>query len=558
MRRRLFFYTMLLLLVGLLAFFGISVYITHTNNISIAKDDVTETARNYTGIYRSVADVAALAETTNDTRITIISSDGMVLADSRPLDVDALENHLERPEIQAALNGAPAVFIRHSESLGVDMVYYALKVDHGESYVFLRAAIPVKKIDAYLFQSLPLLVLLVLAIALICFFFARGMVNRVTKPFGYIEQRLQALSGGEYIPAPAAQSFEEINRITQGIDEVSRIVQAGISKLRDEKGKLDYILENMSDGLIVLDENKSVTLINSAALATFGVSPDVIGKDFIYLTYDKSLGGAVDGCANRAENAFFELPLDGRIFFVTVKRLPETALTTVILSDVTETRENAKLREQFFANASHELKTPLTAIKGFSELVELNNKDESIDKYVRGIRRETDRMLMLIADMLKLSELENAEEINPEPVSLAKAAIEVHEALSASIIEKNIAFEMVGDATVKAEPAHVYELLKNLMENAVRYNDPGGRVNVAIEFGRKGASLLISDNGIGIAPEEQARIFERYYRVERSRSQQKGGTGLGLSIVKHICALYGWQLTLKSRLGVGTEITVEF
>ena len=558
MKRRLFFYSTMLLLAGLLAFFGISVYITHANNINLAKDSVMETARNYAGIYNSVSDVSAFVETSNDTRITVISSDGKVLADSRPLDMEALENHIERPEIQAALNGSPAVYIRYSRSLGVDMVYYAVKVSDGESYVFIRAAIPVKKIDTYLFQSLPLLVLLVFAIALICFFFARGMVNRVTKPFGYIEYKLRALSSGEYLAEPIEESYEEINRITQGIDGVAQILQISMEELRDEKSKLDYILENMSDGLIVLDENKLITLINSAALSIFGVSPDIMGKDSIYLTYDKSLAEAIDGCVNRSESALFELSLGGRIFFVTVKRLSSTTLTTVILSDVTETRESAKQREEFFANASHELKTPLTAIKGFSELAAINNKDESIKKYLDGITRETDRMLTLIGDMLKLSELENTENISPEPVSLAQVADEVQEALSTSIAEKNIAFEITGDATVSAESAHVYELLKNLIENAVRYNERDGRVTVTIETEKKRASLMVSDNGIGIAPEEQARIFERYYRAEKSRSQQKGGTGLGLSIVKHICALYGWQLVLKSKLGVGTEISVVF
>jgi len=558
MRRKLFLYTTLLLFAGLFVFFGISVYITRTNNIKLAEKAVVETAQNYAGIYHEIADVSTLVKTSNETRITIISADGTVFADSRPVDMAALENHLERPEIQAALNGAPAVFIRYSESLGVDMVYYALKVDDGDSYIFLRVATPVAEINTFLFRSLPLLLLVILVIAIICFFFARSMANRVAKPFESIQHRLRTLSGGGYMPDSIEDSYEEINQITQGIDEVALILQHSMRDLHDEKSKLDYILDNISDGLIVVDEKKSITLINSAALNTFGATTEIIGKDFIYLSYDKSIAGAVDGCVSRAENALFEFSLNGRIFFVTVKRLPGTTLTTIVLSDVTETRESAKQREEFFANASHELKTPLTAIKGFSELVEINNKDESIKKYVDGIIRETERMLTLIGDMLKLSELENTENINPIPVSLARVSGEVQEALSASIIEKSIIFEIAGDAMVSAEPAHVYELMKNIIENAVRYNNRDGRVSVTIEDDKKGALLFVFDNGIGIAPEEQARIFERYYRVEKSRSQQKGGTGLGLSIVKHICSLYGWQLTLKSKFGVGTEISVVF
>jgi two-component system phosphate regulon sensor histidine kinase PhoR len=230
----------------------------------------------------------------------------------------------------------------------------------------------------------------------------------------------------------------------------------------------------------------------------------------------------------------------------------------VVLSDVTESRENTKRREEFFANASHELKTPLTAIKGFNELTALNNKDESIGKYINSITRETDRMLSLISDMLKLSELENTQETNPVTVSLSKAAHEVSEVLSASINDKALTFEVDGDAMVSAEQDHIYEIMKNLIETAVRYNTQNGKVTVTVKHDIKSVRLTISDNGIGIPPEEQTRIFERFYRVEKSRSQRNGGTGLGLSIVKHICALYDWTLSVKSKLGVGTEVTVAF
>jgi two-component system phosphate regulon sensor histidine kinase PhoR len=230
----------------------------------------------------------------------------------------------------------------------------------------------------------------------------------------------------------------------------------------------------------------------------------------------------------------------------------------IALSDVTEIRENAKRREEFFANASHELKTPLTAIKGFNELTAINNKDDNIRKYIDSITRETDRMLSLIGDMLKLSELENTQSINPVPVPLAKIVNEAVELLSTSINEKSISIEITGDATVTAEPGHIYELAKNLIENAVRYNNQGGHVSVTIERSKQNARLYVFDDGIGISPEEQTRIFERFYRVEKSRSQRNGGTGLGLSIIKHICALYDWKLSLKSKLGVGTEVTVVF
>ena len=561
MRRRMFIYTTLLMLAGLSGFFCFSVSITYSNYRDLAKAMVVETAHNYAGLYGGGADLASFVKTAGDTRITVIAPDGKVLADSFQLDVPSLGNHLGRPEVQAAANGSPTAFIRHSDSLGVDYIYYALKVPSGDSYVYLRASLPIAEIYGYMLQSLPSLVIVFLAIAALCFLVSRSMIDRITRPFEAVEKKLRALSNGEHEPEAIVAGYEEIDQITRGIDEVAQLLLRSIDDLRDEKNKLDYILDNMGDGLAVLDGDKSVALINSSALDIFGAKPDIVGKNLSYLSFDKALTEAVSDCAANEKGAIFELSIDGHIYLTVVKRLPDTGFTMVVLSDITESRENAKRREEFFANASHELKTPLTAIKGFNELTAMNNQDAGISKFIDGIGRETERMLTLIGDMLKLSELENTNNVNNVnnvPVSLEKVVKEVFEALSPAISEKSIAVEIAGDAVVNAAQEHIYELVKNILENAVRYNNQGGRVSVAIESDKKGAGLFVFDDGIGISPEEQTRVFERFYRVEKSRSQRNGGTGLGLSIVKHICALYGWNLSLKSKLGVGTEVAVLF
>jgi len=559
MKKRLFIYTTLIILAGLLCFFAVSIAITYHNNLRLAKDLVMETAQIYADIYAGTANPDLLVKTGDDTYITLVSRDGTVLSDDRSLDIGAMENHLNRPEIQAALAGNPAAYVRYSDTLGVDLIYYAVKVDGtGGEYAFVRAAVPVAKIDAYLWQSLPLLLLILCVVVLLCFFLSRGMAVRITKPIQTIEQRLRLLLSGAYTPAPVTGSYEEIDAILGGVGEAAQLLQNSLTALRDEKNKAEYILNNIGDGIFAVDANRAVTLINNAALMLFGVTPDITGKDLNYLSYEKALAAAVDDCITHEKNTLFELALNGKTYLVTAKRLRGTTMTMVILSDITDSRESAKQREEFFSNASHELKTPLTAIKGFNELTALNNKDESLRKYIGSITRETDRMLSLIGDMLALSELENTQDIRPASVSLAKTAHEVREVLSVAISEKNIDFEIIGDGMVDAEPEHVYELVKNIVENAVRYNNQGGRVSVTMESDKEKTWLFVYDNGIGISPEEQTRIFERFYRVEKSRSQRNGGTGLGLSIVKHICALYGWKLSLKSKLGVGTEVAVAF
>ena len=548
MKRRLFLYTTSIVFAGLIVFFTLTVYITSGNNLKTAKDMVIEITQICSDFYSYNTDISdfSFLSTETYTRITIISADGTVLADSRPLDLGQVQNHLNRPEIQAALSGSPETFVRYSDTIGINFIYYAVKISpnpDSDDYIFIRAAIPVEKIDTYLFQSLPLLIVLLLVVALASFFIIRNITTKILKPFNSIEEKLKLLVIGQYVPNLDSSSYEEIDKITHKIDDVALVLQKSIIELNDERNKLNYIVNNISDGLFAIDKNREIALINNTAL------------DILDITQlPKPINEAIDGCINSKKISFFETTLNGKFYLTTVKRLPNTTLTMVILSDVTENRKNAKLREEFFANASHELKTPLTSIKVFNELNALNNKEEGLNKYISGITRETDRMLLLIGDMLKLSELENMSNVNPTDVSLARVANETIEALSPSINEKAISLNLIGDTIVKAEQNHVYELVKNLLENAVRYNNQDGRVTVIIENGR----MSVSDTGIGISPEEQTRIFERFYRVEKSRSVKSGGTGLGLSIVKHICELYGWKLSLKSKYGVGTDIIVSF
>lgn len=560
MKKQLFFRTIFIVLIGLLSFFAISVYITHNNNINFAKYTVIEKAEVFASLYSQVADVNSLVEAGNDARISIISPSGEVLADSNKVDIDSGENRLDRPEIQAASKGRPEAFVRHSETLNADLIYYALRVDSGyaDNYVYIRVALPIARVDAYLHQSLPSLIILMLLITAVSFFLVHSISKRVVKPFYEIEEKLKLLSVGEYVKTPVAKSYEEINSITKKIDEIAIILQNSFDALSDEKNKLTYILDNIGDGLIVANKEANIELVNFSALKMFGGMSDVIGKKINYLVSDNNLIFEIENCITNSRNALFELILKGQVYLVTIKQLPSTDITMIAFSDVTENRESAKQREEFFANASHELKTPLTAIKGFNELTALNNKDENISKYINSITRESNRMMDLISGMLKISELENSKEIRPVSLSLESIVKEVAEALSIAMNEKAIKFEIKGGGTIISEQEHAYELVKNLIENAVRYNNHGGKVSVLVKKDKKMLRLLVIDNGIGIPPEEQARIFERFYRVEKSRSTQNGGTGLGLSIVKHICNIYGWKLSLKSRVGVGTEVSVDF
>lgn len=550
MKRHLFLYTTLILLIGLVSFFAVSVFITHRNNINIAKIAVMETTKISAGLFNEWVNKNDFVNVGSDTRITIISADGTVLADSITHELSLTENHLNRPEIIAALREEPAVYIRRSNTLGVDFIYYAIKVNTENSHVFIRTALPVASIDAYLFQSLPLLIFLLLTLMLVAFLLVNTTTGRILKPFNYIEQELRLLSQGKAAPK-VPQSYMEIDKIIKEIDDIATTIS-------DEKNKLAYIINSIGDGLFVVDKNAVITLANNKACDIFNASPMVINKKLNYLVSDISLNLTIEDCINQSNNALFEWAYNGKTYLTTINQLANTPLTMIVMSDITESRRSAKQKEEFFANASHELKTPLTAIRGFNELITMHNKDENLKKFITSITRETNRMTALIGDMLKLSELENTSETEPIEVSLAKIINEVNDSISATTQEKNITIKTTGDATITAEPNHIYEIVKNLIENAVRYSNKNKTVIVTVEQINNSTQLTISDTGIGISPEEQTKIFERFYRVEKSRTKKSGGTGLGLSIVKHICAIYGWKVSLKSRLGMGTDVVIYF
>ena len=241
-------------------------------------------------------------------------------------------------------------------------------------------------------------------------------------------------------------------------------------------------------------------------------------------------------------------------------RYTDSDMIIAVISDITESKNREKMRLEFFANASHELKTPLTSVKGFNDLISMQSTDERIVEYSRRADKEINRVLNLINDMLGLSRLENSG-LSPErltAVRLEEVAGEVAENLKLLSDEKEVSVTVSGKGEIQAEREHIYELIKNLAENGIRYNKKGGRVKIEIAEGKDGVTLKVQDNGMGIETQDQSRIFERFYRGSKSRSRETGGTGLGLSIVKHVCELYGAELTLKSKLGAGTVISVVF
>ncbi len=416
---------------------------------------------------------------------------------------------------------------------------------------------------AYLASALPVFVLVLLLALPLSAFLAGRLSGRLSAKVREVSESLKSLNGGEYQPIRTDSRDPEFYAVFREINELSETTHRHIHSEEQERKKLNAVLDNVSQGIIALDPEGSIAFANHSALAIFGGARQDIGKHLVYLIEDTALCKKIQDCA--ATGGVLEETLEGRELSVAVRRitdapLSDTVSSIIIVTDVTREKNIAKEKSDFFANASHELKTPITVMLGMSELMlERETLDETAKKQAERIHKEALRMAGLIADMLKLSHLErHTEEPQSVPVDLRAVADEAAAELSPACAAKHVAVEVSGAGTVQADPKKIYELVENLCSNAVNYNKENGsiRITVSEEGGR--VVLRVADTGIGIAAEHLPRLCERFYRVDKSRSKKTGGTGLGLAIVKHICAMYGAELQIASKPDVGTTVTVSF
>ncbi len=552
MKKKLILYNVIITVVVLLSMFALGLLVTKSNYEAISEKKIKEITAVYAANYTADTVLPASGEV----RVTVIDAGGNVLKDSGIAEME--ENHLYREEIEAAAKGVPKVVVRHSETLGKEMMYYAEKVETEDTYVYIRVAIPTESIRSYIAKSVPPMLAILLGVWVVSVFASVALSGLLLKPLARVKQGLTQIENGSYQEILPTSDDEDINLILSGINDLGEKLQKSVSSAKSEKQKLDYVLSNVSDGIVVLDAERKVVIANRSVCKTFGIQ-DPVGKSVEVLTANESFLAAVERCADKKGDEIFSLQVNDRYFLVTV-RYTDSNLIIAVLSDVTQTKLGEKMRLEFFANASHELKTPLTAIKGFNDMISLQSKEEPILNYSARIGKEIDRVIHLLGDMLDLSKLENStlQAENLTSVDLAEVAQEVKEALSHTAAERDIRIEICGEGTVTAEREHIYELMKNLVENGVRYNNVGGKVEICVAEEKNRVRLTVADDGIGIDGKHQSRIFERFYRVDKSRSRATGGTGLGLAIVKHICDLYNAEISLKSKLGAGTTIEITF
>lgn len=491
-----------------------------------------------------------------DVRVTFIDAQGNVKYDSEA-DPAKMENHSDREEFKEAMANGEGESTRFSKTLGYTTYYYAIKYDGG----VLRFSTDKENLAGVFLAVIPMLVVFAGGIIFITTIISIKLSESMIKPINSLVKQLDLRNEniGQF-----ETPYEELEPIIKNADVLMGRIHKNMNKIKAEREKISLITENMVEGMILLDEDMTVLSVNKSALKILGNSFDPTEHTKIdHMTNDQQIIGLLEEAkeSGAAKGIITEKSRFYRTF--ANKVYSENTLDfgiIIFFVDVTEEIQSEQIRRDFSANVSHELKTPLTTIKGFGELLEngIFTKEEDVKKYGGMIYRESERLLYLINDIIRLSQIEEQEHVLSDKIDLLKTAHDVEEILRHKADNREVTMTIEGEPVqIYGNQSYITELFLNLMDNAIKYNHEGGSLNVTVGIEDGKAVAVFSDTGIGISDEHQSRIFERFYRVDKSRSKKIGGTGLGLSIVKHIVAYHSGEIQLESEPEKGTTITVK-
>ena len=481
-------------------------------------------------------------------RFTWVAADGSVIYDTKA-DVDSMKNHSEREEVKAAFETGAGESVRYSNTLMQKTMYAARRLDDG---TVLRVSVSTATVGALLLGvTQPMLAVLAAALILSAIL-AKHISRRVVAPLNELDL--------EHPLDDSNAAYEELAPVLGRINRQRSQINSQLRELRRRTDEFAQVTGSMREGLVLLNEQGYILSMNPAARNIFAVEGDCAGKDFLTVDRSCDMSAAVRSAMESGHGRLHERH-GGRIYQVDVSRIDSdgAAIGTVILVfDVTEQESAEQMRREFTANVSHELKTPLQGIIGSAELIENGMvQPEDMPRFVGHIRAEAQRLVTLIGDIIRLSQLDEGEVLPKERLDLLEVAQGAADDLQAEAEKKNVHLSVSGEpAELEGVRQLIYEVAYNLGDNAIKYNVDGGSVSINVSSDGKNAKLTVSDTGIGIAAEDQSRIFERFYRVDKSHSRETGGTGLGLSIVKHAVEYMGGSVTLVSAPGNGSTFTV--
>ena len=501
----------------------------------------------------------ALSRSGLDIRITILDQDGRVMADSGP-DATLGQSHSDRPEVQKALSSGWGFDTRKSESTNITYSYAAYALDG----IVYRAAMPLTSVwHSALLLSLYACIGL-LAGVVIALILSRIWAARSVKPVADLTKIANQVAAGDF--SQRARQEGDLSELSTALNSVTQELSDTSDELRVSNERLRAILQGLDEGVLSI-EDKKITLLTDRATRLLGPVPEGVdtlpgcGANYLYLQQAMDEAIQTGGETTKEITLSAPVPCVLQVYAAKLGYAPKSALAVV--RDVTKLHQLEEMRREFVANVTHELKTPLTSIRGYVELLQDDKRDaQTRAKFYEIIGIEADRLQRLIDDLLELSQIENSQRQSPEPkgTNLSKTACDVLEQLS--LIAKEHQVTLYSDLTpgliIQADPDRIVQLFTNLIQNAIKYNRPGGSVTISTQAIRNMAVIKVEDTGLGIPPESLPRIFERFYRVDKGRSRELGGTGLGLSIVKHIVQLYGGDISVDSVVEKGTVFQVRF
>ncbi|MEG1655884.1 MAG: ATP-binding protein [Christensenellaceae bacterium] len=498
-----------------------------------------------------------------NSRITVLAPNGDVLVDTSAKN--GLENHADRPEILMAKDGGFGQAVRYSKSMKTDAIYVAKELPNG---MMLRTSMPLNNAQRVINQAMPVVIITFILLLVLAILFSNKLVKNVLQPLRQFYKSIQSYIDGKQETIAIESKYREIDDMANAFSSITQRLNRYIERVKQENKKTAVIIDSINEGLLIIDQNSEVLLINTAAKNIFGAADN--HANILHYIRRQEVLSKIESALKKKKNKSFDIKdeISGKTYRYYTSIITEGAFLNrksdygmlVLISDVTELEQAEQIRKDFAANVSHELKTPLTSINGFAQLVanDMVQDKKDVIAYAKRISEESDRLMGLINDTLKLSELEQISiDEAVEEVDIKSTAQEVLHLLEDKIKTHGLSASITGAATVKANKNRIKELLLNLCDNAIKYNVRGGMVEVQLSQDEGYAVIKVKDSGIGIPKDEQNRIFERFYRAKNAGGATTSGTGLGLAIVKHIATLYDGEISLASVQEKGSEFTVK-
>lgn len=564
-----------IVIITMLALFVLCMFVavvTNYSNIKTASENIQNVSAVYEKMLGGMSREEIIEKFSNSneeiTRVTIFNASGDVIVDSLSRESE-INNVKESKEFTEALNGESRTKIDIIQDRREVWLNYTVRIrnaDFDGGFFLIRVGYLYSDDVFRFYFSIPTIIIALILITILATVFTNKLIKTAVTPFEMIEESLEEINRGEYHQVTLNTKYEDINRVVKGINDVSSKIFNSLNYLKYEQRKNEFLLENIDQGVLAISKKGKIILANESVKEIFAFDKNILGCDIRYMTDNESFVEKIDEALEDNINKTFEMNINEKIYRVSISKIDEKwfkefrgIAIIVLISDITEEYNTSRIRSEFFANASHELKTPLTAIKGFSELMTAIDDKDTRNKCIEEINKNSNRMLELIQDMLKLSKLD-AKMVEEElsVIDMRKASEDIVESLKPLIDEKRLRVSILGEGRILGRMKLIDEMITNIVGNAIKYNKDCGSIDINITKSDGEVIFSVSDTGIGIPLKDQGRIFERFYIPDKGRNKKIMSTGLGLAIVKHIVLEHNADISLESVEGEGTTIKVTF